>query len=112
MKPRSYSPCARRITCDDDRRSLRPPSCCNVDVMNGGLGDDLYGLSSTERIVNLASARPSASAVVLDSSRATTPDATTPVQLTSLPSWTRVPSTATGAAVKGGAVADSNSMSQ
>ena len=38
MKPRSYRSWATRITCCDDSRSLRPPSCWRVDVMNGARG--------------------------------------------------------------------------
>ena len=45
------------MTCDDDQRNCRPPSCCNVDVMNGALGCDRYGLSSTLRTANSAGSR-------------------------------------------------------
>ena len=30
-------------------RSREPPTCCRVEVMNGGLGCDVYGFVSTER---------------------------------------------------------------
>jgi hypothetical protein len=34
-------------------RSFRPPSCWRVEVMNGGLGFEVNGLSSTDRTVKV-----------------------------------------------------------
>ena len=73
--------------------------------MNGALGDDRYGFSSTERTVNRASASPSASDRARASSRATTVPDTSPRSLKSLPVAMRVPSTATSVASKAGWVA-------
>ena len=46
------------MTCDADRRSLRPPSCCSVLVMNGACGRERYGFSSTERTRKSAPSNP------------------------------------------------------
>ena len=50
----------------DDQRSLRPASCCSVEVMNGGYGRRRYGFSSTRLTANSAfssrAARPRAPA--------------------------------------------------
>ena len=112
MKPRSYSPWATRITCDADRRSRRPPSCCRVEVMNGALGDERYGFSSTLRTAKSAGSSAVASARASASSSTTTPAPTRPPESKSRPAATRAPSTVTRRAVNGGAVALSSSMSQ
>ena len=44
------------------KRSLRPASCCSVEVMNGGAGERRKGFSVTARTVKGWPARPAASA--------------------------------------------------
>ena len=101
-----------RITCDDESRSLRPPSCCSVDVMNGAFGEDRYGFSSTERTPKSAPSRPSASALARVSSIAVTFADGLPRSSKSFPVATLTPSTATSRASNGGSVAVPMSMSQ
>src|SRR6478609_12239081 len=95
MKPRSYRPWATRITCDDDRRSLRPPSCCNVEVMNGAFGPLRYGLVSTDATVNGLGSRGVVNERARTSSRTTTFLATTPSWPKSRPLATLRPPTET-----------------
>ncbi len=80
--------------------------------MNGALGDDRYGFSSTERTVKVALPRPSASERARISSRATALADTWPSASKSLPVATRSPSTATNFATNAGWVAVPRSMSQ
>jgi hypothetical protein len=84
--------------------------------MNGALGDDRNGRSSTLRTVNEASARPSASERARRSSSAMTlalgPPRRTPVASKSFPVATRISSTATSVAMNDGEVAVTSSMSQ
>jgi hypothetical protein len=84
--------------------------------MNGAFGDERNGRSSTLRTVNGASARPSASARVRASSRATTlalgASRSTPLESKSFPVATFASPTATSAAVNDGDVAVTSSMSQ
>jgi hypothetical protein len=112
MYPRSYRPWATRITCDDDRRSLRPPSCWRVLVRNGAWGRERYGFSSTLRTAKSAWARPSARALARSSVTTTTSERGVPLASKSLPVATRVPSRTTRSAVNDGAVAVVSSMSQ
>ncbi len=70
--------------------------------MNGALGDERYGFSSTERTVKVASPRPSASPRARASSSATALADTWPYASKSLPVATRSPSTATSLASNGG----------
>ena len=101
------------MTCDADRRSLRPPSCCSVLVMNGACGRERYGFSSTER--DRGSRRPPArvaEASARGSSRTTTLAATLATSVEVLAGHDGVPSTATSSAVNDGAVAVVSSMSQ
>ena len=100
------------MTCDDDMRSLRPPSCCSVLVMNGACGRERYGFSSTERTRKSAPSRPSASERARASSSTTTLAPAGRSTSKSLPVATRAPSTATRSAVNDGAVAVVSSMSQ
>jgi hypothetical protein len=80
--------------------------------MKGGLGDERYGFSSTDRTVNGRSLSPSARARTRTSSSATDLAATMPLESKSFPVATLVPPTATSVAVNAGAVAESSSMSQ
>ena len=52
--PSSYSFCATCIVCDTENPSLRPASCCSVDVVNGAAGDLVSGFFSTDDTVNRA----------------------------------------------------------
>ena len=55
-----------------DMPSLRPASCCRVEVVNGGLGADEYSFSSTLRTRAVRPARPAASCFAAASSSTTT----------------------------------------
>ena len=106
MNPRSYRPWATRITCDADSRSLRPPSCCSVEVMNGALGEERYGFSSTERTVKCWRARGLRPGRGPEPRRWRRPCPTAwPASSKSLPAATFVPSTATSFASNDGVVA-------
>ena len=52
VKPLSYSRCAARIVRRASKRNFRLPSCCSVDVVNGGAGLRVNGFSSAEETVN------------------------------------------------------------
>ena len=112
MNPRSYKPWAVRMTCCADKRNLRPPSCCKVLVMNGGLGDERYGLSSTERTLMVAFANRSTSDIATASVSTTTPSLALPKLSKSFPVATRLPSTSSNAALNEGLVADTMSRPQ
>ncbi len=97
------------IVRSDENRSLRPASCCSVDVINGGYGRRVYGFSSTDATFSWAPANPVASAVAPTSSSTTTSGAVSPPLLRSWPSEsksrpvaTREPSTEVSRAVKVG----------
>ena len=62
MWPFSYSRCAMRIVRAEVKCSLRPASCCSVDVINGGYGRRVYGFSSTALTVISAPVSDSANA--------------------------------------------------
>ena len=71
--------------------------------MNGGLGDERYGFSSTERTVKGAIVEAVGErSVARASSRATATGATAPLESKSLPVATLAPSTATSVAVNDG----------
>ena len=55
-----------------EKRSLRPASCCRVEVINGGCGVRRHGRSSTERTENVGRSNRSASPRAASSSRRTT----------------------------------------
>ena len=82
--------------------SLRPPSCCSVEVMKGAYGRRVYGFSSTRTTCAATPARPSASEVARGPSSTTTsraPSRSPPVVSSkSRPVATRRPSTATSEA--------------
>ena len=73
MNPFSYRRCASDMVCDDENRSLRPASCCSVEVMNGGYGRRVYGLRSTLRTATGRSTSASRSTTLAASSSSTTP---------------------------------------
>ncbi len=79
---------------DEENRSFRPASCCNVEVMKGAAGERRHGFSSTERTVNDAEASRAANAwAVSESRRTTSPRALSdPSSAKSLPVANRMPS--------------------
>jgi hypothetical protein len=93
------------MTCWADRRSLRPPSCCSVEVMNGGLGELRYGFWSTLRTANGRAGSAAASRSARAWSTTTTPARGWPSSPKSFPVATRTESIATRVAVNAGAVA-------
>ena len=81
--------------------SLRPASCCSVEVLNGGYGLRLYGLRSTLRTEKSESARSVARARAAFSSKTMKPDPDDlPSEPKSLPVATRTPSSADSVAMK------------
>ena len=82
-------------------RSLRPASCCSVEVMNGAEGDRRNGLWVIELTTNGTSASPAARALASSSPSTTTEpgEVRTPVSSKSRPEARAVPSTAVSAAV-------------
>ena len=102
-----------RITWLADMRSLRPPSCWSVDVMNGGLGRLRHGFSSMERTVyGCSSSRARRLVAVGSSTTATSSRVTRPSWPKSRPVATRLPSSATSRAVKAGSVGKAAVRSQ
>ena len=95
-------------------RSRLPPTCCSVDVMNGGFGRDVYGLVSTLRTVNVAPSSRSAKPRAAVSSSTTTSSArfSWPKESKSLPSATFCSLTLTRPAVNCGSVGKAASRSQ
>ena len=93
-------------------RSLRPPSCCRVEVMNGGLGLELNGFSSTDRTEKAEPARASTRPVAVASSTTSTSRVSTPVSSKSLPVARRRPSMATRVAGTSGEVGKAAATSQ
>jgi hypothetical protein len=91
----------------EENRNLRPPSCCSVDVMNGGYGRRVYGFSSTEATFSWTPCNAVASAVAVVSSSTVTSLAlrSTPSESKSRPVATRSPSTVVSLAVKVGGAA-------
>src|SRR6478609_8284489 len=85
----------------EEKRSLRPASCCSVEVVNGAAGRRVYGLVSTERTLNSALCRPAARAVASSSLRCTAlREVSSPLSLKSRPLATLAPSTAASFALK------------
>ena len=82
------------MTCRPERRNLRPPSCCKVLVINGGLGEDRYGLSSTLRTVSATPSRPVTNAFARASVSTRTSCFGIPLWSKSFPVARRAPSTA------------------
>ena len=84
------------------KRSLRPASCCSVDVMNGAAGERRKGRSVTDFTVKVCPVRASATEVASSSpSTRTSPLALcSPSSSKSLPVATAVPPSVTRAAPK------------
>ncbi len=80
--------------------------------MNGGLGFELNGFSSTERTEKSDEVRPSRRASACSSFRTVTSLVRWPVSSKSLPLAMRLPSRATSVAEKRGSVAKAASRSQ
>lgn len=91
----------------EEKRSLRPASCCSVEVMNGGYGRRVYGFCSTEDTDSCAPLSPSTRAPVLAWSSTTTSAGflTAPTESKSRPVATRRPSTLTRRALNTGGCA-------
>ena len=85
-----------------ENRSLRPASCCSVEVMNGAYGLRVYGFSSTldTRIWTPVSAWASRVASASASTVTAAFALSLPSEPKSRPVATRVPSTATRRAPK------------
>ena len=88
-------------------RSLRPASCCSVEVMNGAAGERRKGRSVTDFTVKVCPVRASATEVASSSPRTRTSLLVLcePCSSKSLPVATVVPPSATRAAPKPPAVA-------
>ena len=85
----------------EEKRSLRPASCCSVEVVNGAAGRRVYGLVSTERTRKSASCRPAAREVARSSLRCTAlREVSSPLSLKSRPLATLAPSTIASLALK------------
>src|ERR1022692_3183409 len=82
-------------------RSLRPASCCSVEVMNGADGERRNGLWVTDETVKGTPASPAARALASASANTTTDpgEVSTPVSSKSRPEARATPSTATREAV-------------
>jgi hypothetical protein len=72
MNPRSYRLCATLIATFAVIPSLRPASCCNVEVVNGAYGRRVPGLASTFCTVAEATASTAAASAVASASLSTT----------------------------------------
>src|SRR5450756_1119161 len=83
------------------KRSLRPASCCMVDVMNGGAGDRRNGLWVIDFTAKGAPSRAAANPRVSASPNTTTEpeEVSAPVSSKSRPDANDTPSTATSDAV-------------
>ncbi len=84
------------------KRSLRPASCCNVDVMNGAAGERRKGRSVTERTVKLSPVSAPATEVATSSpsTRTAALPVCSPCSSKSLPVATVVPPRVTSWAPK------------
>ena len=83
---------------------MRPPSCCSVEVMKGGLGELRYPFFSSDRTVKGRPSSPAASARAVASSRRRASEERAPCSSKSLPLATRRPPTAVSVDWKAGAV--------